>query len=263
MDYSAILLAGERTPDGAVARAAGVPCKALAQVGGQPMLERVLATLAQVGRFTQCRVVGNPEFRNALNPVLAGFPGFAHWQDGDGSPARSAALAAAAIPADQGILLTTADHPLLTPAMVAELLATGDGPTGDVTAGLVRHSDVMASYPTARCTALRFAGEAYCGTNLFLFRTARGRRLMTEWQRVEQARKTPWRVVGILGPVAVAGYLTGLLSLPRALRLLSKRTQLAIDTRLLSDARAALDVDTVGDLEFARTLLPAQPASQA
>lgn len=263
MNYSAILLAGERAPDGAVARAAGVPCKALAPVGGQAMLGRVLATLAQVGRITECRVVGNPEFRNALEPVLAGFAGFARWQDGEGSPARSAALAAAVIPPEQGILLTTADHPLLTTTMVTELLSAGDGSSGDVTAGLVRHADVMASYPTARCTALRFAGEAYCGTNLFLFRTERGRRLITEWQRVEQARKTPWRVVGILGPVAVAGYLTGLLSLPRALRLLSKRMQLNIDTTLLSDARAALDVDTVGDLEFARTLLPANPANQA
>lgn len=263
MSYSVILLAGERAPGGAVAQAAGVPCKVLADVRGQTLLERVLATLAQSGHFAECRVVGNPELRNALNPVLAGFPGFAHWHEGESSPARSAAGAAAEIPPEQGILLTTADHPLLNAGMLAELLDARNAEPADVTAGLVRHADVMAQYPTARCTALRFAGEAYCGTNLFLFRTPRGRRLMTEWQRVEQSRKTPWRVISILGPAAVAGYLTGLLSLPRALHLLSKRMQMTIDTKLLSDARAALDVDTVGDLEFVRTLLREEPPNQA
>ena len=263
MKFNAIVLAGERGPGGAVAEAAGVPCKALAEVANQAMLTRVLGALARSGRISECRVAGNPGFRNALEPVLAGFQGFATWQDGEASPARSAARAAAAIPPEHGILLTTADHPLLTTATIDELLCAPANQGHDVTAALVRHADVMAEFPGARCTALRFSDDAYCGTNLFLFRTMESRQLMTAWQRVEQARKSPWRVVGMLGPLAVAAYLAGLLSLPRALRMLSKRMQLELGTTLLSDPRAALDVDTVGDLEFAREILRAEAGAQA
>jgi CTP:molybdopterin cytidylyltransferase MocA len=254
MNLSAIVLAGERGPGDSVAQAAGVACKALAQVGNLAMLERVLGTLARTERIDQCLVVGNPGFENALAPVLARFDGLARWHAGDASPARSAASAAAEIRADSAILLTTADHPLLSGNMVEELLEAPHAPDTDVTAALVRYDDVMARYPNARCTALRFADARYCGTNLFLFHTPRGRRLLTEWQRVEQARKTPWRVVSLLGPVAVLSYLSGRLSLARALQLLSKRMDMKLGSTLLSDVHAALDVDTVGDLEFVREL---------
>lgn len=263
MTFSAIVLAGERGPDSPVAQAAGVPCKALAEVADRPMVARVLDSLARTGRISDCRVVGNPDFRFALEPVLKQFQGFACWQNGEASPARSAARAAADIPPERRILLTTADHPLLTGAMIEELLNAPISQDRDITAALVRHADVMADYPGARCTALRFADGPYCGTNLFLFHSAKGRDLMTIWQRVEQARKRPWRVLGLLGPLAVASYLTGLLTLPRALQLLSKRTRLELGTTLLKDPRAALDVDTVGDLAFAREILRADARAQA
>ena len=45
MSFTAVVLAGDRTADDPVARAAGVPCKALALVGGRPMVHRVLEAL--------------------------------------------------------------------------------------------------------------------------------------------------------------------------------------------------------------------------
>ena len=42
LPFTAIVLAGDRVPGDPVARAAGVPCKALAPVGGVPMVLRVL-----------------------------------------------------------------------------------------------------------------------------------------------------------------------------------------------------------------------------
>ena len=122
MTLSAIVLAGERGPGGAVAQAAGVPCKALTPIGNRAMLDRVLGTLARTGRVADCLVVGNPDFETALAPLLASYAGFAHWHAGQASPARSAASAADAIAGDRVILLTTADHPLLSPVMVQELL---------------------------------------------------------------------------------------------------------------------------------------------
>ena len=119
----------------------------------------------------------------------------------------------------------------------------------------------MARHPDARCTPLRFGDDAYCGTNLFLFRTLASRSLMQTWTQVEQARKTPWRVVSLLGPLAVLGYLSKQLSLAGALRSLSKKTGLELGAAILDEPRAALDVDTVGDWEFARRLVQTEEAA--
>ena len=258
MKFTAVLLAGERGGSGPVAEAAGVPCKALAKVGTRPMLSRVLGALLRTRNVENCLVVGNPEFEDALKPLISEFENFAAWQQGEASPARSAARAASHVPADRQILLTTADHPLLDSHLLEKFLYHPAAESHDATVGLVRHAEVMARHPTARCTPLRFSDDAYCGTNLFLFRTAASRRLMQTWTRVEQARKTPWRVISLLGPLAVLGYLTKQLSLAGALGALSRKTGLNLGAAILDEPRAALDVDTVGDWEFAQRLIQAE-----
>jgi CTP:molybdopterin cytidylyltransferase MocA len=194
---------------------------------------------------------------------MAEFSGFASWRDGAATPAASAALAAAALPPERAFLLTSADHPLLSVAMIEALCDHPAARDHDIVAGLVRHAAVRARYPDARCTALRFADDHYCGTNLYLFRTARARRVITAWQSVEAARKSPWRVIRILGPVAVLAYVTGRLSLPRALAILSRRFGVAAAAALLDDPRAALDVDTAADWQFACRLLAEPGAVQS
>lgn len=46
LPFTAFVLPGDRLPEDPVARAAGVPCKALVPVGGVPMVLRVLSALA-------------------------------------------------------------------------------------------------------------------------------------------------------------------------------------------------------------------------
>ena len=58
MTFTALVLAGDRTPDDPVARAAGVPCKALALVGGRPMVSRVLDALGTVSAASITRPRG-------------------------------------------------------------------------------------------------------------------------------------------------------------------------------------------------------------
>ena len=62
---TAIVLAADRTPRDPVARAAGVPCKSLAPVGGRPMVLRVLDTSPRRIRFW---ANGN---EHVLSPLLA------------------------------------------------------------------------------------------------------------------------------------------------------------------------------------------------
>ena len=56
--FSAVVLAADRTVPDPVAQAAGVSCKALAPVGGTPMVIRVLDALAAARTVGACVLCG-------------------------------------------------------------------------------------------------------------------------------------------------------------------------------------------------------------
>lgn len=245
-----MVLAGDRGPDDAVARHVGAPCKALSPVAGTPLLERVLTTLAECPDIQAIRVIGPQasllDAHPALAELLQRFN--ARWVEPGASPSRSASAALADVPAGQPVLLTTADHALLTPAMVAQMCRREA--SADLSVGLVRHADVIAAYPGMRRTAIRLGRNGgYCGCNLFALHTHTARELVTRWRQVEARRKHPARVIaGMLGWIGIARYAIGRLSLTAALDRLSHRTGVRVTPTLLAEPEAAVDVDSVEDL---------------
>ena len=145
------------------------------------------------------------------------------------------------------MLLTTADHPLLRQEHIAyfcrEALASG----ADVVVGLAPYPRVREIFPAMRKTVLRFADGDYCGCNLFSFVTPRGRGIADLWKQVESARKTPWRVLQLLGWIAVLRYRLGWLTLDRAMALLSRRTGLKVSAIRMPFGEAGVDVDSPED----------------
>src|SRR5690606_22909823 len=126
----------------------------------------------------------------------------------------------------------------------------------DAAVGLVRHDDVLAAYPDTRRTVTRFRDGGYCGCNLFALPAPAGRRLVPLWQRVEESRKQPWRVLaGLLGPRAILDYTLGRLSLPEALERLSARLELRAGAVILPFPEAGIDVDSTADLALAERIL--------
>ena len=118
--FTAIVLAGERPGVSPVAEAAGVCCKALAEVAGRPMVQRVLDALGQsetVGRRILC---GLPRDAAVAVPVLseALSQGLVEWREGRQSPSRSTASVLQTLDPSIPVLLTTADHALLEAEMV-------------------------------------------------------------------------------------------------------------------------------------------------
>jgi GTP:adenosylcobinamide-phosphate guanylyltransferase len=265
--YIALVLAADRQAGDAVARAAGVPCKALAPVGGVPMVRRVVQALQgsrQVGRTT---LVGPARELLRLDPQLEQWlqAGTLAWQANASSPSASALSALERIPAQQPALVTTADHALLSSAMVDHFLEEATASDCDFVVGVARLETVQARFPDTRRTPIRLRGGPYSGCNLFAFTTARGRRLADFWRRIEQERKHPRRVIsGALGPVAVVRYLLGRLTLDEALARLSQRLDVKIGAVVLPFAEAAIDVDSAADLQLVERIVaeaaePAQP----
>jgi len=125
----------------------------------------------------------------------------------------------------------------------------------DVVAGLARHEMVTKAYPQTRRTATRLQDDSYCGCNLFAFLTPRARRAADFWRQVENQRKNPLRVIRVLGAMAVLRYLLGKLTLADALDRMSQRLGFRACAVDMPFAEAAIDVDSVADLELVEKIV--------
>jgi CTP:molybdopterin cytidylyltransferase MocA len=234
-----------------MAVAASASHKALLPVAGVPMLLRVVSALRAspaVGRIAVSV--------EAPGETLAGVEGLEGVlvRPAAPSPARSAAAALEEFGAP--LLVATADHALLTPEMVGHFVAAV--PDGVAAAAVLARSEtVLAAYPGTRRTWLRFRDGAFSGCNLFLLAEAEGAaRAVAFWRRVEAERKRPLAMARLLGPLALARFALGRLTLRAALDALERRCGGArLSAVEMPFADAAVDVDKPADLALAEAAL--------
>jgi GTP:adenosylcobinamide-phosphate guanylyltransferase len=181
--------------------------------------------------------------------------GKVRWVENRDTPSLSAQAALGVLPDGQAVLVTTADHALLTPTMVDHFCSRALETGCDVVAGLARAEMVAQAFPEGRRTVTRLAGGGYCGCNLFAFLTPRGRNAAVFWRRVEEQRKHPLRIVKTLGFLAVLRYLCGWLTLEQGLARLSLLMDARAGAVWMPDPEAAVDVDKLEDLALAEKIL--------
>lgn len=255
--FTAVVLAADRTARDPVARAAGVPCKSLAPVGGRPMVLRVIDALKgarQIGSIVLCGpdwsiVQEEPEL-HALNRS-----GEVQWVPNRATPSLSTYHVIQGLPPDVSAFVTTADHALLSAGMVDYFCSHVRMKPCDLMAAVASYELVAAAFPDTRRTVMQLKDGAYCGCNMFAFLTMRSRTAADYWRRVEKQRKKTVRVISTLGPVAVLRYLTGRLSLREGLERISRRMGLRAGAVIMPFPEAAVDVDTVRDWRFVEEIL--------
>ncbi|TVQ30253.1 MAG: MobA-like NTP transferase domain containing protein [Wenzhouxiangella sp.] len=254
-----IVLAGDRGPDDPLARAAGVPGKTLVPVTGQPMLSRSLRGLADWKRLGRVFLVA-PALQSYLDAALASGLGRDRlvMVEPEVSPSASVGRALLAAGEARPLLLTTADHVLIKPDWLDQMLADDSG--ADLLVGVVDFARVMQRFPQGRRTRYRFSDQSVCGTNLFLFRTGKADSVVVRWRQVEQQRKRPWRIISMLGLGNLARYLSGRLSLTAGFSALSEVLGVRIEARMLDDPLAAVDVDSPSDLALVESVLAEETA---
>jgi CTP:molybdopterin cytidylyltransferase MocA len=238
----ALILAGSRGPNDPVAALGGVPHKALTPIAGRPMLAFVLDAVRGVPEVerificidaeTDLRAVTNGTAFNRIPPA--------------NSPAASVAAALQAIDGDRPLLITTADHPLLTPQIIAHFLSQAPQ-DADLCVGLAEAEAITKAFPESKRTFYHLAGRGYSGCNLFLARRPGAIRVAEYWRRMEGHRKNPLRLVREIGIGALIRYALGLLSLDGAFSHVSKLTGARIAPVILPFAEAATDVDKPSD----------------
>jgi GTP:adenosylcobinamide-phosphate guanylyltransferase len=246
---TALVLAGTRPGGDPLALQNGVSHKALLDINGSSMLARVVAALRAVPQVA--RIVIATDRADLLEYLPPGEKPVSLMQAGAG-PSASVALALQSLGAP--LLVTTADHALLQPQWVQEFLAADAG-DADALLALARREAVMRAAPGTLRTWLNFADGDYSGCNLFLLRTAATLNIVALWQELEAARKRPLTLLKRLGLVYVLRYRFGWLRLDAALRRLGQLCGARIRPVILSDGRAAIDVDKPEDLRLVRQLL--------
>ena len=257
MSWTAILLAGQRPGTDPLAEHFGTRWKAHVRVGGEAMLSRVARTLLACPAIA--RVVVLAQEPDALLTGdcawLASEPRVTTAASDSGIATSVAAIAGTPV-APWPVLLTTADHPLLTPEMVAAVIA-GAG-VADVAVGVVGRRTLLAAYPGNRRTWLAFRGEAWTGANLFALRTPAAARALAAWSAAERDRKKALKLVWHFGPLLALRALTRTITLAGALRTAGRRLGLDARPVALTQAEAGIDVDKPSDHVLAEAILAAR-----
>ena len=246
----ALILAGSRGPHDPVAALGKVAHKALTPIAGRPMLAFVLDAVRGVPGVERIFICIDAE--TDLRPVTNGTP-FNRIPPAD-SPAASVVAALQAIDGDRPLLITTADHPLLTPQIIAHFLKDASK-DADLCVGLAEAETVTKAFPEGKRTFYRLAGRGYSGCNLFLARRPGAVRVADYWRRMEGHRKNPLRLVREIGIGALIRYTLGRLSLDGAFRHVSKLTDARIAPVILPFAEAATDVDKPSDHALVEAIL--------
>lgn len=250
--WTAIILAGQRPGIDPLAAHFGQSWKALVPIAGEAMLTRVVRTLDAVPEIGKILVLGQDPA--VLAPALAG-AGKAHVLASGTGISTSILAHAGADYAPWPVLVTTADHPLLTPAMVQTFLAQAGRAGADVSVAMVEKQVMLADYPDTRRTWLRFRDGHWSGANLFALQTQRAQAALTLWSAAEQDRKKAWKLFLHFGPMLALRALTRTIGLAEALVRAGQRLGLSARLIAMPMAEAAIDVDKPADHALAEAIL--------
>ena len=248
--WIAIVLAGTRPGVDKFAAQYGTDLKALIPVCGVPMVSRPVNALLTSPAIRGVCVVSQEPGR-----IVDALPSNSRLTVKMSGPTIASTLdTILADPKTQfPLLVTTADHALLSQDMVADFCSKAEG--ADLAIGLVERRPLMARLPQTKRTWLKFRGGAYSGANLFALGSPDAAKAIALWRSVEQDRKKGWRMIAALGPAVLTGVLLRIWTMDQTLASVGKRLGLAIRKVELADPLAAVDVDKPADHQLVTAIL--------
>ncbi|MGE0824513.1 MAG: NTP transferase domain-containing protein [Candidatus Binatia bacterium] len=263
--FTALLLAGRRGSTDPVAQSVGCSHKILVPVVNVPMIVRVLRTLDTATCIDRIVVSTDApmllENFTAIRKLVES--GVVEFHVSADSPAASVLDYCQQHAKSTPLLVTTADHPLLTSAMVEYFCAEADRSGADVVAGLVAESLFRSQYPQSQRSFIPLRGDSFCGTNLFALCTPRATAAVRFWEHAGQFRKRPWRLIKTFGLMNFLLLATKRLDLAAALPRVSRVLGARAAAVTLPYAECAIDVDTLDDLATVTRILRDREAEEA
>lgn len=251
--WTAIILAGQRPGIDRLAHHFGADLKALVEIDGEPMITHVVRTLHLVPQIKSILVLAQDPARLEAAVAAGGGASFSASASGISASIKAVAGTAAA---PWPLLVTTADHPLLTPAMISDFLAA-TGPE-DLSVAMVEKQAMLAQFPDAKRTWLKFSDGHWSGANLFALQSSKVSAALDLWAAAEQDRKQVWKLFLHFGPWLALRALTRTIGLGDALKKAGQRLGLAVKLIAMGDPVAAIDVDKPEDHLLASAILEAR-----
>ena len=245
-----LVLAGQR--EGVVdplCETAGIARKALLPVLGVAQLDRVRDALSGAGLPKPYWLSGLGEAREGFVEVPSGV-----------GPADSVAMALEGT-TEWPVLVTTADHPLLTAEMVRHFVDAAERSGADLCVGLASREVIQASSPDTTRTYLKFSNVQVSGCNLFYLKGPEALAAIRFWQRAQRDRKKPLKLASHFGPGLLAQYALGKLSLTSAFGQASRKLGIVARPVMMPFAEAAIDLDKPSDLPIVERILKARAAA--
>lgn len=258
VSFTALVLAGRRGAADPVAQSIGCSHKVLVPVAGVPMILRVVRNLLaarMIGAVVICTDDLSVFTDLAELNTLVDSKALSFYQTSGRSPSESVLQYFESSGQPTPLLITTADHPLLTPEMIDYFCTTATGNVADVAVGLVAESMFRRRYPESKRSFIPLKEDNYCGTNLFALLTPQGAAAARFWNHAGQFRKRPWRLISTFGLMSLLLLVLRRLDLkgvlPRASRALGARAAAVT----MPFPECAIDVDNLNDLAMATQIL--------
>ena len=236
-NVSVLILAGQRAGVvDALCAEAGIKKKAVLPLCGSPMLDYVLDALKAANMKSPYFISG---YSADHSDVLVQSPE----APGPAGSALSAFEAGIPFPA----LMTTADHPLLTPEMILHFIKEAKASGADFCVGLADKAVIHPAYPTVKRTYLSFSDRSVSGCNLFYFANENSLAAIRFWEKAQKDRKRPMRLASHFGVRILIDYIFKKLTLEGAFNYASQRMGVDAKPVLIPIAEAAIDVDKPSD----------------
>lgn len=240
----AVITAGGRL-SGALAGAAGTTLKALAPLGGAPLVAHVLAALRGCKGVGPVALVGPArELANVGGADLL-------LEEGATGP-ENVQRGLAAVASGEGlVLLCACDTPFVTSEAIRHLLS--HAPQGaDIVFPIVTRERYEAVFPHAPNTWTRLDNQELTGGSVMLVRPAALARNAALIEKLFKARKNQIGMARLLGPGFVLRFLLGKLTVAQAEARASQLTGCRCRALLGADPRLAADIDDLSDYEWAQ-----------
>ncbi len=248
----AIILAGDTPKDTDLKLLNKVNCKSLIPIGGKPMVEYVVESLADEKRIGRVAVVGPIDqlafLRECSQKVELA-------QHGD-SILQNIVTGIELLGSPEKVLVVTADIPMLTPQAVADFLNQASDRDADFYYSAVSREDNDRKYPGVKRTYVRLKNGTFTGGNIFMVRSKYVSAKMELVDRMIALRKEPLKMVKLLGWRFVIKFLLGALTIHELEAHMSRLLGLRGVAVISPFAEIGTDVDKPSDLELARSILP-------